>query len=200
MTNTEIIYYDNNSSKTIVSFTGIGKKIGLPTKEFYSLIQNNVNVLFVLDHSISFFSNLDIKKIKKNIKTDIVYTIGHSMGAYHAILFSMYHDIKKCLAMSAMFSPYVKYGGHREFQHFILKIKKPLFNEPFLRFNQKTEYLIVNGDDEMEKKQLTLMPDYDNIKKITIENCGHSVGKTLKNRNLLKPLINDFFNFYDQNN
>jgi hypothetical protein len=48
-----------------------------------------------------------------------------------------------------------------------------------------------------KKKQLTFIPNYDNIVKITLENCGHYVGKTLKNRNLLKPTINKFFEFYD---
>lgn len=61
----------------------------------------------------------------------------------------------------------------------------------------KTEYLIINGDSSNEQKQLTLIEDCDNIKKMTIQNCGHNVGKILKDRDLLKPILKEFFKIYD---
>jgi len=44
---------------------------------------------------------------------------------------------------------------------------------------------------------LTLIADCDNIKKMTIQNCGHNVGKILKDRDLLKPILKEFFKIYD---
>lgn len=59
----------------------------------------------------------------------------------------------------------------------------------------KTE--LIYHDNKNEQKQLTLITDCDNIKKMTIQNCGHNVGKILKDRDLLKPILKEFFKIYD---
>ena len=100
---TLVEYFDKNKDKTIVSFSSIGRGRKFTQKnEFFHLTQK-FNVLFVKDITRSWFNNLDIKYIKQYLKKD-VYTIGFSMGAFNAIIFSCLFPVKKVIAFSPQFS------------------------------------------------------------------------------------------------
>jgi len=190
-TKTLLNQYFTNKKKTVLSFSSIGGGIKhIQNEEFFNLTRK-YNVLFVRDVTRSWFNNVDIKLIKKNIIKKNCYAIGHSMGAFNAIIFSSLHKIKKVIAFSPQFSIHPRITKDTTFRNHALRIKEWKYLK--LKFSKNTNYLLVFGDDRKEKYHASLIPKRKNIKIIFIKNCDHNTAKKLKMQNKLYKLINNFF-------
>jgi pimeloyl-ACP methyl ester carboxylesterase len=120
------------------------------------------------------------------------YVIGHSMGAFNAIIFSsLYKKVKKVVAFSPQFSIHPQITKDTTFRNHAARIKE--WRYPKLKFTKNTNYLLIFGDDVKEKYHASLIPKRKNIKVIFIKNCDHSTAKKLKMQNKLYKLINNFF-------
>lgn len=111
MKKTEIFVTDNNFDETIVSFSDITSKPqfrGLSSK--YNLIQ-------VVDHTKSWYTNLDVDRIKKYLDGKPVITIGLSMGGYNAIQFNKDYPVSLCVAFSPQYSIHPSFGETRWTEH-----------------------------------------------------------------------------------
>jgi len=76
---TNIDTYFSNKKITILSFSSIFWTARVAQiNEFFHLTKK-YNVIFIKDTSRSWFNNLDLVTIKKNIKTKTNYFIGYSM-------------------------------------------------------------------------------------------------------------------------
>lgn len=191
LTKTLLNQYFTGKKKTVLSFSSIGGGIKhIQNEEFFNLTKK-YNVLFIRDITRSWLNNVDIKLIKKNIIKKKCYAIGHSMGAFNAIIFSTLHRIKKVIAFSPQFSIHPRITKDTTFRNYALRIK--VWKYPKLKFSKNTNYLLVFGDDSKEKYHASLIPKQKNIKIIFIENCDHNTAKKLKVQNKLYKLINDFF-------
>ena len=191
LTKTLLNQYFTGKKKTVLSFSSIGGGIKhIQNEEFFNLTKK-YNVLFIRDITRSWLNNVDIKLIKKNIIKKKCYAIGHSMGAFNAIIFSTLHRIKKVIAFSPQFSIHPRITKDTTFRNHALRIK--VWKYPKLKFSKNTNYLLVFGDDSKEKYHASLIPKQKNIKIIFIKNCDHNTAKKLKVQNKLYKLINDFF-------
>ena len=191
LTKTLLNQYFTGKKKTVLSFSSIGGGIKhIQNEEFFNLTKK-YNVLFIRDITRSWLNNVDIKLIKKNIIKKKCYAIGHSMGAFNAIIFSTLHRIKKVIAFSPQFSIHPRITKDTTFRNHALRIK--VWKYPKLKFSKNTNYLLVFGDDSKEKYHASLIPKKKNIKIIFIKNCDHNTAKKLKVQNKLYKLIKDFF-------
>ena len=190
-TKTLLNQYFTSKKKTVLSFSSIGGGTKhIQNEEFFNLTRK-YNVLFIRDVTRSWFNNVDIKLIKKNIIKKNCYAIGHSMGAFNAIIFSTLHRIKKVIAFSPQFSIHPRITKDTTFGNHALRIKK--WKYPKLKFSKNTNYLLIFGDNDNEKYHASLIPKRKNIKIIFIKNCDHNTAKKLKMQNKLYKLINNFF-------
>ena len=190
-TKTLLNQYFTSKKKTVLSFSSIGGGTKhIQNEEFFNLTRK-YNVLFIRDVTRSWFNNVDIKLIKKNIIKKNCYAIGHSMGAFNAIIFSTLHRIKKVIAFSPQFSIHPRITKDTTFRNHALRITE--WKYPKLKFSKNTNYLLVFGDDINEKYHASLIPKRKNIKIIFIKNCDHNTAKKLKMQNKLYKLINNFF-------
>ena len=190
-TRTLINQYYTGKAKTVLSFSSIGGGTKhIQGEEFFHLTKK-YNVIFIRDITRSWFNNVDIKLIKKNIIKNNCYAIGHSMGGFNAIIFSTTHKIKKVIAFSPQFSIHPEITKDSTFKNYASRIKK--WKYPKLKFSKNTKYLLIFGDDSKEKYHSNLIPKRKNIKIIYLKNCQHNTAEKLKRVNKLYPLINNFF-------
>jgi hypothetical protein len=190
-TRTLINQYYTGKAKTVLSFSSIGGGTKhIQDEEFFHLTKK-YNVIFIRDITRSWFNNVDIKLIKKNIIKKNCYAIGHSMGGFNAIIFSSIHKIKKVIAFSPQFSIRPEITKDSTFKNYASRIKE--WKYPKLKFSKNTKYLLIFGDDSKEKYHSNLIPKRKNIKIIYLKNCQHNTAAKLKRENKLYPLINNFF-------
>ena len=190
-TKTLINQYYTGKKKTVLSFSSIGQgKKYIQNEEFFNLTKK-YNVLFIRDITRSWFNNIDVKLIKKNIIQGPCYAIGHSMGAFNAIIFSTLHKVKKVIAFSPQFSIHPQITKDNTFRNYALRIKKWKYSK--LKFSKETNYLIIFGDDPKEKYHSSLIPKQKNIKIIYLKKCDHNTAHKLKKAKQLYKLIDNFF-------
>ena len=190
-TKTLINQYYTGKKKTVLSFSSIGQGTKyIQNEEFFNLTKK-YNVLFIRDITRSWFNNIDVKLIKKNIVKGPCYAIGHSMGAFNAIIFSTLHKVKKVIAFSPQFSIHPQITKDTTFRNYALRIKKWKYLK--LKFSKKTNYLLIFGDDSKEKYHSSLIPKQKNIKIIYLKKCDHNTAHKLKKTKQLYKLIDNFF-------
>jgi hypothetical protein len=190
-TKTLINLYYTGKKKTVLSFSSIGSGVRFAQNEEFFNLTKKYNVLFVRDITRSWFNNLDVKLIKKNIAKKDCYAIGHSMGAFNAIIFSTLYDVEKVIAFSPQFSIHPNITKDTTFRNYALRIKE--WRYPKLEFSKNTHYLLIFGDDAKEKYHASLMPKQKNIKILYIKNCNHNTAQKLKKQKKLYKIINNFF-------
>ena len=92
---TIIDYFYRNKKITVISFSSIGRgRKYIQQNEFFNLTKK-YNVMFVKDITRSWFNNVDTNYIKSFLKKNNTYAIGHSMGAFNAIIYSTLYPIKR---------------------------------------------------------------------------------------------------------
>jgi len=188
---TIIDYFYNNKKITVISFSSIGRgRKYIQQNEFFNLTKK-YNVMFVKDITRSWFNNIDIKYIKSFLKKNNNYAIGHSMGAFNAIIFSSLYPIKKVVAFSPQFSIHPKISKDNTFLNFAANIIE--WKHKRLKFSDKTDYLLIFGDSDKEKYHMSMMPKRKNIKLISLKNCDHNTAPHLKKLKKLDKTINKFF-------
>jgi hypothetical protein len=190
-TKTLINQYYTGKKKTVLSFSSIGSGVRFAQNDEFFNLTKKYNVLFIKDITRSWFNNIDIKLIKKNITKKSCYAIGHSMGAFNAIIFSTLHDVRKVIAFSPQFSIHPNITKDTTFMNYALRIKE--WRYPKLEFSKNTDYLLIFGDDAKEKYHASLMPKQKNIKILYIKNCDHKTAQKLKSQKKLYKIINGFF-------
>ena len=188
---TIIDYFYRNKKITVISFSSIGRgRKYIQQNEFFNLTKK-YNVMFVKDITRSWLNNVDINQIKTSLKNNNNYAIGHSMGAFNAIIYSNLHPIKKVIAFSPQFSIHPKISKDNTFLNFAANITKWKYKK--LKFSNKTNYLIIFGDSEKERYHMSMIPKRKNIKLMIIKNCDHNTAPHLKKLNKLYKIINKFF-------
>ncbi len=191
-TKTLINQYYTGKKKNVLSFSSIGAGIRHIQNEEFFYLTKKYNVLFIRDITRSWFNNVDVQLIKKNTQNKPCYAIGHSMGAFNAIIFStQYKKIEKVIAFSPQFSIHPKVTKDTTFRNHALRIKEWKYIK--LKFSKKTKYLLIFGDDSKEKYHASQIPEQNNIKIIYIKNCDHNTAAKLKKQKKLYPLVNNFF-------
>lgn len=186
----EVKHLYTGSKETIISFSSIGNTVQGVNREFYNLKNNGYNVIWVLDHSNTYFNNINIEEITKHIKTYKVYAIGNSMGGFNAIMFSNFYPTQKVLAFSPQYSmdrTLVPWEDRWRKQ-----IKHKHFKYPHATFVNWTDYCLITGHKAKDQKHLSMMPDRKNINKQTVFG-GHVIAEKFKKAGTLYKLINDYF-------
>lgn len=189
---TKVIEKYIGSDRTVISFSGVGNNpTGKINQEFYNLDKQGYNVLFVIDEDRSWFNNINVRSITKRIKTEKVFCLGNSMGAYNACMFSTVYPVNSVLAFAVQYSvkPDIVPWEHRWDKH-VKNIKHWKYNH--IDFSNNTQYLIINGEEEGDAKHLSMIPNKSNITKI-LHKGNHSIGFQLKKSGNLYPIINLFF-------
>ena len=189
---TNIDTYFSKKKETVISFSSIHHKISEVQQNEFFYLTNKFNMIFVKDTSRSWFNNLDTKLVTKNIKTKINYCIGYSMGAFNAIMFSNFANIKKVIAFSPQFSIHPHISNDKTYLNYAARIKKWKYKT--LKFTNRTKYFLIFGDSKQEKYHASQIPKKKNIKIMIIKNCDHETAPKLKKQNKLKKIIDNFLN------
>ncbi len=188
---TVIDYFNSNKKITVISFSSIGRgRKYIQLNEFFNLTKK-YNVMFVKDITRSWLNNIDINYIKASLKKKNNYAIGFSMGAFNAIIFSTLHPVKKVIAFSPQFSIHPEISKDNTFLNFAAHITNWKYKK--LKFTNKTNYLLVFGDNEKEKYHMSMIPKQKNIKLMVLKNCDHNTALHLKKKKKLEEIINKFF-------
>ena len=188
---TIIDYFYKNKRVTVISFSSIGRgRKYIQQNEFFNLTKK-YNVVFVKDITRSWFNNVDTNYIKSFLKKNNTYAIGHSMGAFNAIIYSTLCPIKKVIAFSPQFSIHPEISKDNTFLNFAASITEWKYKK--LIFSDKTNYLLIFGDSDKEKYHMSMIPKQKNIKLISIKNCDHNTALHLKRLRKLDKTINKFF-------
>jgi|TARA_B110000908_G_C10254319_1_gene454293 esterase/lipase len=179
------------SKHTVISFSGVGNTLQGTNLEFYNLKNHGYNVIWVLDETTSWFNNIDHKEIIKHIKTDKVYAVGNSMGAYNATIFSTLYNVDKVLGFAPQYSvdPTIVPWETRWYRY-TKDIKK--FKYPHLNFTPWTDYTFISGHKGYETKHMDLIPNNTNINKL-VTYGSHDVATKFKESNKLYDVINLYF-------
>jgi len=192
---TEVIEKYINSDTTVISFSGVGNNPdGKINSEFFNLTKFGYNVLFIIDTNRSWFNDIDYNLIIKKIKTEKVYCLGNSMGAFNATMFSLFYPVNKVLGFVPQYSVYPDIvPWETRWKKYIDNIKNWKYKE--MQFNAITEYLyICSNNSEQDKLHMDMIPDKNNIKKVFLNHkFGHTLANKLKSENRLYPIITDFF-------
>ena len=196
--NTDIEFIDNQSSKTIVSFTGsltqfFGQKPSDFRKEFMGLLkQSDFNVMFVSDREASWYNTIDIDKIKSKLINQEVVTLGNSMGGYNAIQFANDVNVTKAIAFATQYSVHPDIAPNEtRWRGKIKRIKQWKYKH--LLFNDATEYYIFSGNSDEEMYHTNMIPYQRNIHKFIAEG-GHNINKVFKGKGIFYSLIKDCVN------
>ena len=178
------------SKHTVVSFSSIGNTVQGVNAEFYNLKNNGYNVIWVMDDSNSYFSNINHNDIIRQIKTENVYTIGSSMGGFNAITFASLYNVKKVLAFAPQYSmePTIVPWEDRWRKQITWK----RFKYPNLSFNNWTDYTVIRGHKGADKRHTDMFPKKKNIN-IQQVYGNHTVAENFKKQGTLYNLINDYF-------
>jgi hypothetical protein len=190
-TKTLINQYYTSKNKTCLSFSSIGQGTKYIQNEEFFKLTKKYNVFFIRDITRSWFNNVDIKLIKKNLnKTKVDYAIGFSMGGFNAIIFSTLHNVRKVIAFSPQFSIHPKISKDKSFLNYASRIKE--WKYPQLKFSENTDYLLIFGDSSLEKYHASLIPEKKNIRIVLIKDCDHQSIKKIKRSGKMYKLINKF--------
>ena len=188
---TSVDFFSSNKRITVISFSSIGRgRKYSQLNEFFNLTKK-YNVLFVKDITRSWLNNIDTKYIKSFLKKNNNYAIGHSMGAFNAIVFSTLHPVKKVIAFSPQFSIHPELSKDYSFLNFAANINNWKYKR--LKFSNKTKYLIIFGDSQKESYHMSKIPKQNNIRTIVLKNCDHNTAPRLKKLKKLEKTINKFF-------
>ena len=188
---TSIDFFGSNKRITVLSFSSIGRgRKYIQKNEFFNLTKK-YNVIFVKDITRSWLNNIDKKYIKSFLKNKNNYAIGHSMGAFNAIVFSTLHPVKKVIAFSPQFSIHPEISKDYSFLNFAANITSWKYKR--LKFSSKTKYLIIFGDSKKEIYHMSQIPKRDNIKMLVLKNCDHNTAQRLKKLKKLEKTIDKFF-------
>ena len=190
---TIINQYFTNKKKTIFAFSSIGGGTKhIQNEEFFNLTKI-YNVFFVRDTTRSWFNNIDIELIKKNVrKRKIDCAVGYSMGAFNAIIFSSLFAVKRVVAISPQFSIHPKISKDKTFLNYAARIKQWKYHH--LKFSKNTNYLLVFGDSDKEKYHSSLIPEQKNIKIFYIKNSDHETLRKIKRSKKVYKIIYNFIN------
>lgn len=187
---TEITEYQNGSDTTIISFSGIGNQNYI-AEEFFNITKLNSNVIFVKDENRTWFNNVEVDKIIDCIKTNKVYCIGNSMGAFNATIFSTEYPVTKVLGFCTQYSVHPDIvPWESRWNNYVKKISNWKYKN--LNFSNSTEYLFLSGNLKRDKKHINLIPDHKNIKKIILEG-DHNLALQLKKDGKLYDIVESFF-------
>ena len=189
---TIIDFFYSNKKITVISFSSIGRgRKYIQQNEFFNLTKK-YNVMFVKDITRSWLNHVDINQIKTSLKnSDNNYAIGHSMGAFNAIIYSTLNPVKKVIAFSPQYSIHPKISKDDTFLNFAANITEWKFKK--LKFSDKTDYLLIFGDSDKEKYHMSMIPKLKNIKLMVLKNCNHNTAPHLKKLKKLDKTINKFF-------
>ena len=179
------------SKHTVISFSGAGNTLQGTNLEFYNLKNNGYNVIWVLDPTVSWFNNINPADIIKHIKTENVYAVGNSMGAYNATIFSLFYNVKKVLGFAPQYSvdPTIV-PWEKRWHRYTKDIKK--FKHPHLKFVPWTDYTFIFGHKGYETKHMDLIPNNSNINKL-VTYGAHDVATKFKESDNLYNIINLYF-------
>jgi len=103
-------------------------------------------------------------------------------------MFAKYYPVKTAIAFATQYSlhPDIVPWENR-WDRWQARITE--WKHPHLEFNDTTEYHIIQGDEEKDKKHLDMIPDKPNINKMIIEGANHGVAENLLREKKLYPLI-----------
>ena len=186
----EIKHLYTGSKHTVVSFSSIGNTVQGVNAEFYNLKNNGYNVIWVMDHTCSYFSNINPDDVIRQIKTEKVYTIGSSMGGFNAILFANMYKVDKVLAFAPQYSMEPTVVPWEDRWRKQITWKK--FKYPRLTFNNWTTYNVITGHKGADRRHTDMFPSKKNINIQTVYG-NHMVAENFKKTGNLYTLINDCF-------
>ncbi len=201
----KISRYTGQSNRLIICFSGVGKdpEIDQPI-EFVDTASNGGqdSVLFIRDTKRSWFNGERIVEDiceaiefnRKKLQSEVVNTLGHSMGGFGALVFPYFVKINKAVAFSPQFSvdPSIVPDERRWREH-TEKISR--FRVPYIeRFlTDRTDYFVFHGNHHREQKQIELFQKHTQLRHYLLDNSSHNTPHAMKRAGIMRAVVQSAF-------
>lgn len=201
-----IRYLEGEGSDLVVSFSGVGtQRSEEPPPEFPGIASadRQNHVLFVSDVSRSWLNGdgmadqivLCIRATADHINADRVIALGNSMGGTMALHVSRLFDFDRVIAFTPQYS--VLANEVPEEDRWVY-FRKQIQSYPFPRVEDlrtdTTKYYIFHGDERRELAHALRFPKAPGISHYIMPNTDHKVAATLRDRGVLRPLVQHVIN------
>ncbi|WP_323718695.1 alpha/beta fold hydrolase [Paracoccus aminovorans] len=192
----KVSFSSGTSDKAVVSFSGIGLKIGgMQQEEFRASIPGDFNIYFCIEKSRSWFND-SFTKLVELLGAEItqrgftqVTTLGNSMGGFGALLFARYlPNCRRSLAFVPQTSIRSNIAGfEKRYLHFAERVLNWAVPDVIDHLEEGVEYNVLVGDtciqDNAHVGRL-MDAGIDSLKVFTFPGCGHDLARDLKQAGL----------------
>ena len=190
---------NEKSSTCIVSFTGVGHRMGgidVQKEEFVGSSLKNGSVFSVTDKTRSWSNNIDESRLKSKFiefgDFDKVVSIGNSMGGTNALLLGGVFGSHTTIAFTPQFSVHPDIFPRLHDSQWTIW-RKAISNWKYkcvedAKIVTSREY-IFHGNSLEELVQASKFRKQKNRVHLVIKNCGHDVAMTLKEKGALSTVI-----------
>jgi hypothetical protein len=181
-----------------LSFTGISHGMGgLQPEEFAGTATGGrAGAVFVTDKRCSWMNAVDLDRLAAAVGPVIagkrLFAIGNSMGGFAAVVASKLFPVETCLAFAPQFS--VAPGVIPEETRWS-ELRGAIGIWRFVsladQFNDRTRYVLLNGDDEADARHWRRMPDRANVHNLVFDGADHGLARVLKADGRLASVVAD---------
>ncbi len=201
-----------NDAMAVVAFGGIAQGLGMPAFEFFRTLERlGVDALFIRDPSqgwyqraiegfgdttIAMASHLE-RLLAEQFCGRRILAIGNSMGGWAAMLFGCLCELEAVIAISpqTFISPALrrKHSDSRWAAQ-IDSIGGPAFDDlaPLMRRSTSPRTVIYVGEnDPLDMAHAQHVADSPSLRLRTLDECGHDAARNLRDRGMLRPLLQD---------
>lgn len=194
-------FYQGQSDTLVLSCSGVGTKRGqMPPFEFLKAASGDGahSVLFVSDKTRSWLSAPGLQgEIVEQMETLMarlsparVIAMGNSMGGFMALSLSRVLPIDVSIAFTPQYSvDKTIVPEETRWQFFRDKIAK--FTVPKVESLPQDcgQHYVFHGGEQAEYIHWSRFPEQENLRHFIFPQMDHNIAKTLKNQNLLAPLV-----------
>lgn len=185
-----IVYHDIGVKSTVISFAYWN--LGIADEGFGTefCLKNGYNNIYVSGKNDDWFQSLSAEEfcssVNNIIEDQTVITYGVSLGGYAAIYYGSFVNALIVAASPRNFFHPITAGNSDNFKHQSFSDIPNPTNSPIV---------ILDPFDDIDHKFYTeaIIPGFDKVKSILIENAGHETLASLANARVLKSFIIDLF-------
>ncbi|GHB42098.1 hypothetical protein GCM10007094_34130 [Pseudovibrio japonicus] len=196
---------DAKSNTVLISFTGVGHKLGgidVQKPEFFGAGKNFDNFIFVTDRRRSWGNNINFDLLKKIIlrvsKDKKLFCLGNSMGGFLSIVATKFLTIEVSVSFVPQYSvkPEIVPFETR-WVNYTQDIEHYKIHSLDEYFNNSTKYYIFTSRDRLDYMQAKLFPKRNNIYHFNYRKIKHDLARQLKMNQELTPLLLHCFSGQD---
>lgn len=194
-----VSFVPGTGDQLVLSFRGIGLETNGRPEEFWATISQNGrnHMMFVADLTQSWFNTrglmrnviLHIRKVVDLLAPERIFAVGNSMGGYAACVFAKFIPIDGVLAICPQMTLDPALIEDPRWDKYAKPVRN--FRAPAIPdcLQDRTRYTFIHGARGYEGFQAAATPIQANLRQFIFRKQFHAVVKSLKEQELLRPII-----------